>query len=126
MRSAEGSSATSSPAVGLGPEYLIVREIFLVQDSRPLYHYPEVDLLAPPKPKPSEEVVVVVAGDADTATADDNEDDEEDNEDNEDDIGEHWMSCCWCYWSCHIVYIIGEDQYQVHSTVYACAIISFM
>ena len=89
MRSAEASSSSSSsspPVVGLGPEYLIVRELFLVQDSRPLYHYPEVDLFALPKSKPSEELVVLT-GDADTATASNSYDNEDD--DNEDDIGEY-------------------------------------
>ena len=70
----------SAPAVvGLGPEYVIVREIFLVQDSRPLCHFPEVDLFAPLKAKPSQEVVAV-AGDADVAASSHSYDEDDDEE----------------------------------------------
>ena len=67
-----------------------MREIFLVQDSRPLYTYPEVDLFAPAKVKPSQDVVAADGDTATAATSYDEEDEEEGNEENQEegDAGE--------------------------------------
>ena len=63
-----------------------------MQDSRPLYHYPEVDLYAPVKVKPSQEVVVA---DGDTATAATSYEDED--EDDEGDTGESTFIGEWSF-----------------------------
>ena len=67
-----------------------MREIFLVQDSRPLYTYPEVDLFAPAKVKPSQDAVAADGDTATAATSYDDEDEEEGNEENQEegDVGE--------------------------------------
>ena len=61
-----------------------------MQDSRPLYTYPEVDLFAPAKVKPSQDVVAADGDTATAATSYDEEDEEEGNQENQEegDAGE--------------------------------------
>ena len=69
-----------------------------MQDSRPLYTYPEVDLFASAKVKPSQDAVAADGDTATAATSYDEEDEEEGNEENQEegDVGEcrqyiHWQ-----------------------------------